>query len=205
MKMPDLPSAGPSLPPLSFLSILETVLGPLKWIFYAAVICGAIYAFWAYREELLAIVRGWIEAFREFWRALFSGRHFDEDAPELERLHALRQVSFSDFSDPFARGLADRYGPAELVKYTFAALEVWGREQGTAREPDQTPAEFAAVLGGEIPDLAADAQALASLYGRAVYSEGVLPAEYVANLCALWRYMQAHPPQPAEPAAPAAP
>ena len=113
--------------------------------------------------------------------AMFSGRRFNEDASDLEALHANPPVMFSEFTNPFAQGTADRYGPAVIVKYTFAALEVWGREHGTAREPDETPGEFARHLGAAIPELAADAQALAALYGRAVYSQSAPATEQVAN------------------------
>jgi hypothetical protein len=197
MSTPETPPGSPLPPPVAATSIMETMLSVLKWVFYAAVICGLLYAIWKYRAELLATVAGWAAAFREFWRSLFSGRRFDEDAPELVALHSNPSVAFSEFTDPFAQGMDDRYGSAELVQYTFAALQAWGREHGVARDLDQTPHEFAIRLGGQVPELAPDAAALASLYGRAVYSTGALPSEYVANLARLWRYLRAHALQPA--------
>jgi hypothetical protein len=87
-----------------------------------------------------------------------------------------------------------------LVKYTFAALQIWGREHGCEREPDQTPYEFAQRLALTVPAVADHAKSLAGLYGRAVYSTAALPMDDVGWLAVVWRFMRANPaPQPVMP------
>ena len=48
------------------------------------------------------------------------------------------RLPFAAYEDPFATGAARRMTPAELVVYTFEALEAWGREQVIERPPEQT-------------------------------------------------------------------
>ena len=96
--------------------------------------------------------------------------------------------------------MAAKSSPAELVKYTFAALEVWGREQGFPRDADATPHEYVALLGSKIPRLRTDALALANLYSLAVYSQASLSPAAVNDLGELWRLMRsARAQQPAMP------
>jgi hypothetical protein len=192
---PPAPSGGsPPPPPLPTpASLLAPLADLLKMAFYAVLICGVAYGAWRLRAELLEIVAGWLAALRAFWRSLFV----DPDSPEQAGEMALHEQhvgwAFSDFVDPFASGAAGRSSPGELVKYTFAALEAWGREQGFPRGPDATPHEFVAVLGGRIPRLRADAVSLANLYSRAVYSRASLSPAATSNLAQLWRLMQAAP------------
>jgi Domain of unknown function (DUF4129) len=193
---PPPPSAG-SPPPPPALPIVGSFFGELtwllKWVFYAALVVGVAIAAWANRAELLMILHDWLAAIRDFWASLFGGQAVRSEDPAAEpaRLEPSLLWSFADFVDPFAKGTAGLHPPADVVKYTFAALEVWAREQGCPRDPDQTPYEFAARLGGRIPQLSADAQALANLYGRAVYSTSPLPAKNVEQLGLLWRSMHA--------------
>ena len=170
------PPPAPPPPPLpSPVSLFDSLAGMFKLAFYAVLICGVAYGAWRFRAELIEIVAGWLAALRAFWRSFFV----DPDAPRPtaeEIAFGQQQLgwSFSDFVDPFASGVAVQSSPAELVKYTFAALEAWGRDQGHSRGPDETPHEFVALLGSKIPRLRADSLALANLYSRAVYSQASL-------------------------------
>ena len=168
---------------------------------YAVLIGGLAYGAWRWRAELMEIIAGWLAAVRDFWRLFFGGqREIGRSAEEIIFHQQQLLWSFSDFVDPFAGGTAAKSSPAELVKYTFAALEVWGREHGFPRGSDATPHEFAALLGSKIPRLRAESLALANLYSRAVYSQTSLSPAAVNDLAQLWRLMQAaRAPQPAIP------
>ena len=54
---------------------------------------------------------------------------------------------FVTFRDPFATGEADGMSPAELVRYSFDAMNAWAFERGHGRRPGETPLEFAERLG----------------------------------------------------------
>ncbi len=79
--------------------------------------------------------------------------------------------------------------PAQLVRYTFEALEAWAREQVVARPPEQTPLEFAQELGRRVPALAKDATSTAALYVRVAYARNNPSRESVQVLERLWRRM----------------
>ena len=121
-------------------------------VLYAVLIGGVAYAAWRWRAELIEIIAGWLAAWRNFWRSFFGGqREIGRSAEEVAFHQQQLLWSFSDFVDPFASGTAAASSPAELVKYTFAALEVWGREQGVPRGPDETPHEYVALMGSKFP------------------------------------------------------
>jgi hypothetical protein len=80
--------------------------------------------------------------------------------------------------------------PAEVVRYTFLALEAWGRENGCPRAAGQTPHEFAAAVGDLDHTLAREAQHLAELYARLAYAPPAAIRTSFEPLRALWRKMQ---------------
>ena len=94
---------------------------------------------------------------------------------------------FADYNDPFAAGMAGRYRPEELVRYTFEALEAWARDTAMSRLPDQTPHEFARSLAAMASSLAADAGYLAELYCQVAYAHATPPAASVGRLSHLWQ------------------
>jgi hypothetical protein len=94
---------------------------------------------------------------------------------------------FADFADPFMNGIAARYPPDELVRYTFEALEAWGADNGLPRKPEQTAHEFAQQLGEAAAGIARNARLLADLYSRAAYAPGSLSDASLRRLEELWR------------------
>jgi hypothetical protein len=81
--------------------------------------------------------------------------------------------------------------PAEVVRYTFAALEAWGRENGCPRAIGQTPHEFAAAIGDVDRTLAREAAQLAELYARMAYAPPAAIRTSFEPLRSLWRKMAA--------------
>ncbi|MHC4401448.1 MAG: DUF4129 domain-containing protein [Planctomycetota bacterium] len=163
----------------------------LKWIFYVVLIGVIIFWAWRNRTQIVAWLRGWLDAWRDFWARLFGGKAAaDEEAASEEGPEKERRRPFSDFTDPFTHGTADRYSPDELVRYTFEAFEAWARDHGCPRQPDQTPHEFANQVGEQVGSLAEGARRLADLYCRVAYAPGTLPPRSVAPLERFWRELR---------------
>jgi hypothetical protein len=182
----------PSAPRISFPHALPSFGAVLKWILYLALAVLIGWAVWKNRAELLAALRDFRQMLADLWNRLFGGktREAGEAAAE-EEAKAKPLPRFADYTDPFAAGVAGRYRPEELVRYTFEALEAWGRDTGNARLPDQTPHEFARCLGAEVSSLSADASYLAELYCYVAYAHATPAAASVGRLSQLWQGMRA--------------
>jgi hypothetical protein len=185
-------SAGRRAPETRVGGALEKVAGVVKWVVIAVVVVlvvvGVALAVLNYLAPFTDWARRLLDALRDWWANLFGrkaspGRQPGEAAGETG---PVRPPPFTAFSDPFADGTAPGRDPAELVAYTFAALDAWAWDRGHGRRPDETPLEFAARLGEEYPDLAADLRRLAGRYARVAYSEGSLPADTPRLLEQVW-------------------
>jgi Domain of unknown function (DUF4129) len=169
-----------------FGGFLQFLAASVKWLIYAAIAVAVAFL----------LIRHWsrfIEMLAKFWAdllAAFGGRRGDErDASAEPGAAPLPVVRFAAFENPFFSGAAGRMPPAQLVRYTFEALEAWARERVVARPPEQTPLEFAQELGRRDPALAKDVTSTAELYVRVAYARKNPSRESVAVLERLWRRM----------------
>ena len=96
---------------------------------------------------------GWaqrlLDAIRNWWAGLWGGRKASpERAVERQRQLAgpRRPPPFHAYSNPFADGSAEARDPADLVAYTFDALDAWAWDRDAGRESPETPLEFLARL-----------------------------------------------------------
>ncbi len=171
---------------------LQTAIGALggilKAAFYLALAIVAAVLVWRYRAELVAAWKKLLAELAALWPDLFGRRQepkpTETSAPPPPR-------PFSQFADPFASGAAARMSPAEVVRYTFAALEAWGRENGCPRDAGQTPHEFAAAIGQLDGTLAREAGQLADLYARLAYAPPATIRTSFEPLRSLWQKMAA--------------
>ena len=179
-----------TLPRITF-APMNSILALFKWIFYLALAVLFLYAIWHNRFELFAAIGNFGQWLMNFWQNLFGGkvRSADEAGDEESPTKKMPRP-FADFTDPFAAGMAQRYAPAELVRYTFEAVEAWAWEHGQPRQADQTPHEFARCLVSKFSSLAEDAGRLADLYAQAAYTPVTLPAASVARLSHLWENLR---------------
>lgn len=176
-------------PPASSGSVIGRMMQFLaslfKWVVYAAI---AIFA-------LIFAMRHWPQiraALAQFWAELLSlfGRRREDSQPAREgQISPISELPFSAYQNPFFSGAAGRMSPAQLVRYTFEALEAWSREQVVARRPEQTPLEFAQELARRDPALAKDVTSAAELYVRVAYARRNPSRESVDVLERLWRRM----------------
>jgi hypothetical protein len=84
----------------------------------------------------------------------------------------------------------------QLVRYTFEALEAWGRERSCPRNTGQTPHEFALALAGTQPQIASGAQFLAGWYGQLAYAPKAAAPASIEPLRQLWAELAARPATP---------
>jgi hypothetical protein len=136
-----------------------------------------------------------VEILKQLWAELLSlfGSKEERDAGAAageETPAAARLLPFAAYEDPFFSGAARRMAPAQLVRYTFEALEAWAREQVVARPPEQTPLEFAQELGRRLPGLAQDVTQTAQLYVQIAYARQSPSKDAMDILERMWRRMQ---------------
>ncbi len=178
----------PSVDPGSILQNAGSWLATaFKWMLWAILLGAAGYWLWRNRARLLEAIRGLLEAWRGLWQRLFGGKAQPGEPSVREEAVQPPPRSFADFPNPFLTGQADRLTPEELVRYTFEALEAWARDRGYARQPDQTPHEFAVQVGTRATALNEDARRLADLYCRVAYASGTVLPKSTAPLRRLWR------------------
>jgi hypothetical protein len=179
-------SQPPSMPSArEWLSTGFGALSDLMKIVFYCVLAGIALWFLVFHWRTLL---NWLQSLLNVWRDLFAlllGRRpqAEQDAAPAPPRHK----SFADYSDPFADGVAGRYKPVELVRYTFEAFEAWARDNGCPREPDQTVHDFARQIAPHAESLAAPAAALAEIYSQAAYSPRTLPADTLNRLRAFWQ------------------
>ncbi len=176
---------------MSFPHALPSFGAALKWLLYLALAVLIGWAVWKNRAELLAALRDFRQMLADLWNRLFGRKAREAEKAAAEEAAKQRPLPrFADYKDPFAAGVAGRYRPEELVRYTFEALEAWARDTGHSRLPDQTPHEFARCLEADASSLAADATYLAELYCQVAYAHASPPAASVGRLSQLWQGMR---------------
>jgi len=176
----------PEAPPVpNMAAAWSWYVGIIKWAFYgviaAIVVAWLIFHWRTVVEWLQSLLNGW----RDLWGLLFGRRKEERESGALVESRPLR--SFSEFSDPFAQGVAATWQPAEVVRYSFEALEAWGHDNGWPREPDQTAHDFASKIAMNVEPLAGPARTLAELYSWAAYSPRTLPRASAERLREFWQ------------------
>ena len=167
----------------------------MQWLFYAAVIGFGLYWAWRHRVQLMAAMRNLLAGLSSFWDSLFGRRkQMKESVADAAARKIVRP--FAVFADPFAIDMTARLTAEQLVRYSFDALEAWARENGCARELDQTPHEFARIVGSHAAPLRQPAVQLANLYCEAVYAPGRMRLSSAQPLQELWQAMQANANEP---------
>ncbi|MBC7852340.1 MAG: hypothetical protein IAF94_02800 [Pirellulaceae bacterium] len=182
----------PAKPPSNFqpsnlLARIPSSLGTiLKWLFYAAIIIAALVFAYIYRKELLAAWNKLLAELRELWARWFGAK--PETALSPQAVLAASPRRFSSFDDPFASGMAARVPLPELVRYSFEALEAWGRDRASPRATGQTPHEFTQQLGDLDTTVSREVKQLADLYCQIAYARA-LPAGGIELVRGFWQRM----------------
>jgi hypothetical protein len=182
-----------SFSPTKLLSSFFGMLGVLlKLIFYAALFGAIAYYVYQYRAELLAAWQKLLAELRALWERWF-GKHPSQTVQAEPAVVLPPPKTFADFADPFLTGAANSLSPLDLLRYTFAALQAWGRDQGCPRQENETPHEYVERLENLAPHLAEAAKRVVDYYALAAYARGRLPPQSVEAARALWQQFAASP------------
>jgi hypothetical protein len=191
---PPPPSQTPSTPPPTPWNFSGAIgqffawlLHGLKWIFYLLVAGAIAYYAWKNREWLLNAWQQLLKELRDLWAKWFGLKPVPVTAATTSAPAPPSHKRFADFADPFSSGLAARWPLAELVRYTFAAFEARGRDRDCPRGNDQTPLEYAAVVGQIEPGLATEFRSLADLYCQLAFAGGNVSPQAASELKHLWQ------------------
>ncbi len=184
---PPLHAFEPLKVPLDAAALLVALV---KWTLYGVLGLLGIWWLWKNKDAILAAVGNLAQWLADFWNRLFGGaRREASHGGDETHAPAPPPRRFADFTDPFATGVADRYPPEELVRYTFEAMEAWARDHGRPRPSEQTPHEFARCVAAHAAWLTDDSARLAELYCQVAYARGTLPRSRLACLSRCWQGM----------------
>ncbi len=177
---------------------LQKIATALKWIVFAVLAVVAIVFILRGGLRYLANFSEWakrlLAALRRFWESLFGGRH-GETSPKHgdAEPHRAARRPFQAFSNPFLDGRANGMLPADLVRYSFEALEAWAQECDLGRGAEETPIEFANRLADVAPGLELETKRLGVLYARVLYARGALPPDWRTAAEKFWEQLEAAP------------
>ena len=187
-------AAGPkprvALPPVSLPAL---GLGPLavllKVIVVAVIVVIVVIILARAGLHFLANFTDWARRLLAFFEKFKLSVSFASGPAEPPPPPPMTYRSFASYASPFGTGKEIDMSPGELVRYSFAALHAWGREQNLARSAGETALEFARRIGAEYPGLGHEAVKLAALYARLAYSTDTLSEVDNDKLRDLWERM----------------
>ena len=180
-------------PPPSELPTPNTSWDWLKWIFYALILAGILFAIWKWGRYLWeTIVQMWRE-FLTWWNVLLPGHQQKENTSSSEELDShLPPKPFSWYSNPL-QNPGNFRSMEEMIRYSFAALHSWAYEQNLGRTPDETPTEFAQRLGASVKYAHQDIRKLSDLYSIITYAKVHAPASSETILRNFWQRLSQLP------------
>jgi Domain of unknown function (DUF4129) len=179
-------SKSESSPSSSFFNSLPNLSSLVK-IITALILAGIIFLYLLLQgRELLAALRGWFDR-------LFGSNDSADQSSKQSASSATesrdRKPSFSSFMNPFSKSISDG-SQAEIVRYTFDAVEAWGNEHGAPRQAEETPEEYLKRLARQYPTQSTYLQSLGNLYYRIAYANRqirIADIDPLRKLCAwLW-------------------
>jgi hypothetical protein len=166
----------------------------LKWVVFGllalVVLFFVLRGFLRHLAQFTSWARSLLDALSRFWASLFGGAGGEEKGAKTEEERPAPPRTFREYPDPFLTGAAESMSEKELVLYTFAALEAWARDRGLDRLADETPLEFGARLGSQVPDFYAPVRRLVNLYVLTVYAEDAMPADVEDQLREFWEALE---------------
>jgi len=180
----------------SWLNLLSKTATVLKWIIFGLLALATVVFVLRGGLRYLANFTDWarrlLEALRGFWDRLFGGRQDDPASSRVPgEIPEAKRAPFQDFANPFLDGRAEEMTSADVVRYSFEALEAWAAERECGRGTQETPIEFTDRLADEASSLGKEAQRLGVLYARVLYARGALPTDWRGALEELWQQLDA--------------
>jgi uncharacterized protein DUF4129 len=172
---------------------LEKVAGVVRWIVFAIIAIVVVVIVVLAVLRYLAPFTGWaqrlLDALKNWWAGLWGKAKANPDRQgggELQPVGPQRPPPFHAYSNPFLDGSAETRDLADLVAYSFDALDAWAWDQDAGRESPETPLEFLARLADLHPDLLDVLTRFAKVYARITYSDADPPPDTRPACEALW-------------------
>ena len=179
---------------------LSRTLTGLKWLVFG--VLALVTVFFVLGGGLKYVANFWdwarrlIEAIQRLWQGILgdSSRDATMQSGSTDARTATL-VPFHAFANPFQDGRAERMTPAELVRYSFEALEAWSEEHGCGRGSHETPMEFTERVAEEVAALDNETKHLGELAAHVFYGPGRLSGTWRATLDGFWRRLESLPSQ----------
>ena len=165
----------PTLPSLGGL------MGLVTGIIQLAMLVAILYFVWRARSTLF-------NALRDLWQSLIGGRSDQPIQQESVAKQPPRRRSLSEFPNPFHGGRL-QLSPAETIRTTLEALEVWSESQRLGRTHDQTVDSFVRRIGQRHASLRPALATLVHLHAELAYGGTTIRASQVAPLRSIWTHL----------------
>ncbi len=191
---PDPQGTGPSQPGQTQPMLTEAaaqIYSRLKILFVLALV--ALAAWWIFRkrELIFQIAQSVVAAIRQFFQNLFGFGSPSEKPTATVPITPPRHRPFASFRNPFLAGKDTAWTQAQLVLYSFEAVQAWAEEHGVKPRPEQTAREFCFELSHQFPEIIAELNQLSFQYGHAAYGVSVPAGNDVEPIKKLWRFLGA--------------
>jgi Domain of unknown function (DUF4129) len=156
------------------------------------VIAALVAGWWLFRcrHLLLEIARSLVMAITDFFRKLLD--LMPAKGPAKSSLPGLSRPPprpLAEYKNPFYAGQEHIRAPAEIILYTYDAVQAWAREQGMELHPEQTAREFCQEMATRSPEMAAQYRQLSFLYAHAAYGLHLPEPCDLEPLKELWRQL----------------
>lgn len=174
-------------------TVAASVVRSLRWLVYLLLGLAALWLIKRYWRQLLEFARQLVSAIAQFINRMFGGMSPKRQRDGPHGSAPARTRPFSSFKNPFTSGMAAKLSTAELIVYSFEALQAWARERGFERRPDQTPIEFAHRLAGMLPAFSDDFAYFTRIYSRVAYAAQLSPPPPLNSVERLWEAMSTPP------------
>lgn len=159
----------------------------LKWVMYAIMLAGVIFALWKWGRQLWEALKQIWRDIVAWWQNLLPKKDEDQQTSEIPDPESnLPPKPFAWFSNPL-NSPGNFRSMDEMVRYSFAALHSWAYEQKLARQPNETATEFAQRLGESFKHAHQDIRKLADLYSVVTYAKVNTPSSSETILRNFWQ------------------
>jgi len=139
------------------------------------------------RELLLQMAREFWAAVVKFWTDLVGVFSYQRRQRQPVEIRTAKRRLFESYHNPFLTG-GDEWTHAQLVIYSFEALQAWAEEQGIQPRPEQTAREFCEEVGARFPEINNELYGLSFLYGHAAYGMAEQRKYDLEPVKSLWNF-----------------
>ena len=160
----------------------------VRWIISGLLLLVILFLIMRFRDELIAAFRDIVA----WWSGLFGhsseASSTSDTSSSSTMLKPVVTQSFNDFVNPFGSNVAG-WKASRIIRHSFEAIEVWGRERQLARSDQETPEEYIRRLTANYPDQSESLFRLMQLYNRLAYANGKVDTSEVKKLDRLWKWL----------------